>query len=95
MRLDPGRGPGTDFERMLGCRCLNSPCSEQTLRNLSHERSAADELVAAGAVEALARVVSADTAASESAWRAAAAVCQIADWPAHKAMCRASWPTLA
>ena len=27
VRLDPGRGPGTDFEPILNCRCLDPACS--------------------------------------------------------------------
>ena len=28
VRLDPGRGPGTDFEPIFSFQCLNSPSSE-------------------------------------------------------------------
>ena len=28
VRLDPGRGPGTDFEPIFSFQCLNSPFSE-------------------------------------------------------------------
>ncbi|CAK0825669.1 unnamed protein product [Prorocentrum cordatum] len=84
--------------RLVALLCPGGPAgatkavaaAAQTLRNLSHERSAADELVRAGAVEALARVVSSDAAGSECAWRAAAAICQIADWPEHRERVRAS-----
>ena len=30
VRLDPGRGPGTDFEPICSFRCLNSPFSEKS-----------------------------------------------------------------
>jgi len=75
-------GTETESNMALGGGESAIAAAAQTCRNLAADRTGASCLCTAGAVPALAGVASRGPG-SEAAWRAAAALAQIADWQEH------------